>query len=296
MKKLTYSILAIIAFGLWTGCNNDDDDAPNPEQQAIDEDLIQGYISTNNLNATAVGDGLYVVIDEAGTGAVPGASDFLAVHYEGFLLDGSKFDSSKDRKAVSVFPLNGVIQGWQRGIPQFKEGGSGKILIPSHLAYGNRPPGGIPANAVLVFDVEVFKAGGERDPVQRFADEVSIQEYIADKNLTALQGEDGLFYTVDVEGEGINPTSTDTVEVHYEGFLLNGNKFDSSRDRGTSIAFPLQDVIQGWQVGIPLFKEGGRGKLLIPSHLGYGGNASPNGTIPPFTVLVFDVELLKVGN
>ncbi|MEM6629967.1 MAG: FKBP-type peptidyl-prolyl cis-trans isomerase [Bacteroidota bacterium] len=296
MQKGIYCILAIFALSLWVGCNNDDDDnAPNPEQQAIDEDLIQGYISTNNLNATSVGDGLYVVIEEEGTGAVPGASDFLAVHYEGFLLDGTKFDSSKDRKAVTVFPLSGVIQGWQRGIPQFKEGGLGQILIPSHLAYGSNPPPGIPANAVLVFEVEIVATGASRDPVQRIADDQSIQEYISANNLSTQMDQDGLYFTVDTEGTGNNPLSDETVTVHYEGFLLNGTKFDSSRDRGTPATFSLTEVIQGWQMGIPLFQEGGRGKLLIPSHLAYG-DRSPSNLIPAYSVLVFDVELISVAN
>jgi len=290
MKKILYILCFVSAWG--TACNNDNGD--DVDQRAVDETRIQEYITSNNLDAMAVGEGLYVVIDSAGTGATPGASDFLAVHYEGFLLDGTQFDSSRDRKAVSVFPLNGVIQGWQLGIPQFKVGGGGTLLIPSHLAYGSNPPPGIPSNAILRFEVAIYATGATRDPVQRIADDQSIQDYLAENNLTAEEVGDGLYYVEETLGSGPNPTAEDTVTVHYEGFLLNGNKFDSSLDRNEPTTFPLSGVIQGWQRGIPLLQEGGTGKLLIPSHLAYGGS-TPSALIPPYSVLVFDVELLQVG-
>jgi len=97
-----------------------------------------------------------------------------------------------------------------------------------------------------------------------------------------------LQYVIETAGTEGNPSSTSNVQVNYRGYFLNGNEFDSSN--GTPISFNLGGVIQGWQEGIPLFQKGGKGVLLIPSHLAYG----PNGTngIPPNTPILFDVELL----
>lgn len=119
-----------------------------------------------------------------------------------------------------------------------------------------------------------------------------ILDYIADNNLTTQVTDEGVHYIVETEGTGTRPVITDNVECHYEGYLLDGTVFDSSYDRGQTATFPLGGVIKGWQIGIPLIKEAGKIKLLIPSHLGYGGRAV--GTIPSNSVLIFDVHLIDV--
>ena len=120
----------------------------------IDEDIILQYITDNNLNAQATGSGLYYVIDNPGNGDTPNINSTVTVAYVGKLTDGTIFDQSGTVPAT--FPLSGVIQGWQEGIPLFNEGGSGTLLIPSALGYGNQAVGSIPANSVLIFDVELI--------------------------------------------------------------------------------------------------------------------------------------------
>lgn len=102
----------------------------------------------------------------------------------------------------------------------------------------------------------------------------------------------GLQYTVQKEGTGKQPKATDTVEVHYEGKLLNGEVFDSSFTRGTPIEFPLNQVIAGWTEGLQLMKEGAEYTFYIPSDLGYGPSGS--GPIPPNSTLIFKVQLISV--
>lgn len=125
---------------------------------------------------------------------------------------------------------------------------------------------------------------------QAAADKALIEKYIAEKGLKAQSTPNGIYYVMEQEGSGGNPTAQSVVKVHYEGTLLNGSKFDSSYDRNQPIEFPLQQVIPGWQQGIPLFKKGGKGLLIIPSGLAYGKQSPP--PIPPNSVLVFKVELL----
>ena len=120
-----------------------------------------------------------------------------------------------------------------------------------------------------------------------------ILKYISDNNLNAVEGPEGLFYVIDQAGAGGNPSTSSTVTVHYEGFLLDGSKFDSSIDRGTPSTFGLSQVIRGWQLGIPFFKSGGKGKLIIPSSLGYGSQSVGNGDIPANSVLIFNIELIS---
>ncbi|RTY76177.1 FKBP-type peptidyl-prolyl cis-trans isomerase [Flavobacterium sp. LS1R10] len=121
--------------------------------------------------------------------------------------------------------------------------------------------------------------------------EKEIVDYIAKKKLTATKTDSGLYYVVNEAGTGAQPTASSNVTVAYKGYFTNGNVFDQSDASG--ISFGLNQVIKGWTEGIPFFKEGGNGVLLIPSHLGYGSNGS--GPIPAGSVLVFNVKLIKVN-
>ncbi len=104
----------------------------------------------------------------------------------------------------------------------------------------------------------------------------------------------GLQYQVLQEGTGPRPTINDTVTVHYTGTLLDGTVFDSSVERGEPISFPLQGVIQGWQEGLQLMPVGSKFRFWIPPELGYGARGA-GGVIPPNATLIFDVELLGIG-
>ena len=103
----------------------------------------------------------------------------------------------------------------------------------------------------------------------------------------------GLQYVDLTIGTGATAEAGQTVTVHYTGWLENGNKFDSSVDRGQPFCFPLGAgrVIKGWDEGVKGMKVGGKRKLIIPSKLGYGAQGA-GGLIPPHATLSFDVELL----
>jgi peptidylprolyl isomerase len=103
----------------------------------------------------------------------------------------------------------------------------------------------------------------------------------------------GLQYEViHKSGADEKPSSSDTVEVHYQGSLIDGTVFDSSIKRGQPISFKLNQVIKGWQEGLTHMSVGDKFRLYIPSTLGYGKNGT--GPIPPSATLIFDVELLNI--
>jgi peptidylprolyl isomerase len=110
-----------------------------------------------------------------------------------------------------------------------------------------------------------------------------------------VQTATGLEYVDLFEGTGARPKSGDTVSVHYTGWLKSGTKFDSSVDRGSPFEFPIGKgrVIKGWDEGVMSMKVGGKRKLIIPAHLGYGDRGA-GGVIPPGATLIFEVELLGV--
>lgn len=121
--------------------------------------------------------------------------------------------------------------------------------------------------------------------------EQEIIAYIAKNNLTAQKSNSGLYYVINEPGTGEQPTQNSNVTVAYKGYFTNGNVFDQSASEG--ISFGLQQVIKGWTEGIPYFKEGGSGILLVPAHLGYGNN--DYSTIPGGSVLIFEVKLVSVN-
>lgn len=105
----------------------------------------------------------------------------------------------------------------------------------------------------------------------------------------------GLKYSVDQQGTGAQAFIGQTVSVHYSGWLMDGTPFDSSRDRGTPLEFPLGAgrVIRGWDEGVAGMKVGEKRTLVIPSSLGYGARGM-GGVIPPDATLVFQIELIGV--
>ncbi|WKE67405.1 FKBP-type peptidyl-prolyl cis-trans isomerase [Gallaecimonas kandeliae] len=103
----------------------------------------------------------------------------------------------------------------------------------------------------------------------------------------------GLQYEVLAEGEGATPSAADKVKVHYHGTLIDGTVFDSSVARGEPISFPVTGVIKGWVEALQLMKVGSKWRLTIPHDLAYGEQGAGR-AIPPFAVLVFEVELLGI--
>lgn len=124
------------------------------EKAEMDKALNEKY-----AKAQTTASGLRYIVEQEGTGKAPLATDQVTVHYTGYLLNGKKFDSSVDRGQPATFGLNQVIRGWTEGLQLMKEGGKTKFIIPSELGYGAQGAGGglIPANAWLVFDVELIK-------------------------------------------------------------------------------------------------------------------------------------------
>jgi FKBP-type peptidyl-prolyl cis-trans isomerase FklB len=106
--------------------------------------------------------------------------------------------------------------------------------------------------------------------------------------------ESGLQYRVIKEGTGKQPKATDSVTVHYKGTLIDGKEFDSSYSRGEPVTFPLNNVIRGWTEALQLMREGAKYQIALPPELAYGERGAST-DIGPNAVLVFDIELIKVG-
>lgn len=143
MKKLIFFLF--ISVSILYSCKS---------QMEKDYEIIENYLNENNIEAQKHTSGIYYVIHQEGEGANPTIYDLVEVKYVGKLIDETIFDQTSEEDTVE-FRLYGTILGWQYGIPLIKKGGKETLYIPSELGYGNKSVGSIPANSVLIFDVEL---------------------------------------------------------------------------------------------------------------------------------------------
>ena len=169
MKKiLAIAMVALLMTGMASCGGNNTSETSNTEeatpeygQQIKDNKTIgREFMEQNakNDSVTQTQSGLQYMVLKEGTGAKPGPTDEVTVHYTGRLLDGTVFDSSVERGEPATFPLDKVIPGWTEGLQLMSEGSKYRLFIPSELAYGSKGSGDkILPNSTLIFDVELIK-------------------------------------------------------------------------------------------------------------------------------------------
>ncbi|MCK4662243.1 MAG: FKBP-type peptidyl-prolyl cis-trans isomerase [Bacteroidales bacterium] len=254
--------------------------------QVVPSKTIEPF-KTDGKDTIKTKSGLKYVIISQGKGEKPKNDEIIIVDYSGFLDDGKIFDSSVKRMKSFKFTLGQgqVIKAWDEGLKMIGKGGKIKLIVPPKLAYGRKGYKNIiPAKATLTFDIELLE----------IIPEIIIKPFAVEGKDT-IETETGLKYIDVVEGTGKQAFINAIVTVHYTGYLKDGTIFDSSVKTDEPIQFPLgaEKVIKGWDEGLLHMKEGGKTRLIIPYHLGYGeeGNLPQ---IPPRATLIFDVELLEV--
>ena len=222
-------------------------------------------------------------------------------------MNDSLFLSTKDKE----IPLYSQVDS-----PKFKgdplevlammgAGDSASCRVPVDLIFRGNPPAFLKKGDFMKLDITVDQVltKEEYDKMmmaqsvsQMQIEQKNIESYLTQNGLTGVKTAAGMYLVTEKEGTGKQPVNGSTVRVNYTGKLLNGQQFDSSLSPGREpfeFVIGQGSVIRGWDEGIPYFKEGGKGKLFIPSTLGYGEQGMGN-QIPPNSILVFDIELVEV--
>src|SRR5690606_552625 len=148
MKTNLFALLFIF----FISCGDDDEPA---DYVSLNDKEIRDYLAENNLEAEKSDSGLYYIIENEGTGVRPTTTDQVRVAYKGYFTNGNVFDQSPS--AGISFNLQQVIRGWTEGITYFKEGGSGMLLVPSHLGYGPQDFRSIFGGSVLIFEIDLIE-------------------------------------------------------------------------------------------------------------------------------------------
>jgi len=233
--------------------------------------------------------GIEIFDEVAGDGAELRTGMELTFHYTGWLVNGHKFGTSKDfgKPAKAVLGMGKMVRGLELGLESIKQGGVRWLRVSPGMAYGPVAMSNIPPNSILIFRIQAESA--------EYDDELAAtMDFFPNTDFVKWAlGQEGLKYFVEKEGSGKPVKAGDMVKVHYTGWLADGTKFDSSRDRDDPISLELGAgrVIRGWDLGLNGMKKGEKRLLLIPPNLGYGSSGA--GPIPPDATLVFAVEIVE---
>jgi FKBP-type peptidyl-prolyl cis-trans isomerase FkpA len=250
---------------------------------------------------------------KAGDGVLPKKEEFLVFEY---LLRDSKDSVWSDTYAQgmpAVIPIaDSSAIATEKGMFQMfrmlSKGDSVRVTMPIQKFFedigGGRAPAGVDTTLTMSYFIRVtdimnmaqfqdFKMAlmEKRKVSQVSKDAEIIDKYLADNNINAQKDTSGLAYVIHTSKGGAKPTPENCVEVKYKGmFLNNGQVFDQNE----KMSFPLNQVIQGWQLAIPKLGIGDSATFYIPSGLAYGERGA-QGAIPPNSILIFDVALLGFG-
>jgi FKBP-type peptidyl-prolyl cis-trans isomerase FkpA len=280
---------------------------------ACSDSKFDGYTKAEN--------GLYYKFfnhDESGTKVQIG--DGIIISYtiskenNDSLIVDSKSVSSDGTGAVTFTMRKSSFTGsFEDGMMMMAKGDSASFIVSADSFFlktngqNELPKGFNPGESLKgVFKIKEIRTAKEIEENQKkqkaerdaLAEEMMVKEkpsmdqYLADNKITAKPTASGLIYVETKKGSGANPKPTEIVKVHYTGMFLDGKVFDSSVERGEPVEFPLNQVIPGWTEGLQLMKKGGKAKLILPSVIAYG--AQGNQGIPPYSPLVFEVELIDI--
>lgn len=207
-----------------------------------------------------------------GTGAMVGADAAGSFRYAIFGTDGRLFECTEQQGNKLAGTTKSLRPEFLRELlPTVKVGDVLRLEVPKSMLGQNAPD--------TVWEVELLAI-------------TEVPKFTMPDAKKLVTTDSGLQYEVVKAGTGKTPTLSSTVLAHYTGWLTDGTMFDSSVVRGEPTEFPLNGVIKGWTEGLQLMQEGGIYKFVIPAALGYG--SADQGTIPPNSTLVFQVELVKV--
>ena len=247
---------------------------PLPPPTAIDD---------SEFEETA--EGLRFAVLQEGSGEFPEDKGSVFFHFSGWLEDGTSIGTSylADQPLQITIGREEIMPGWDLALGQMQLGEKTQFVVPAELALGETgSPPVIPENATLIFEFELV----EILPPPPSPTAVDESEY--------MTTESGLQYVILEEGDGATPEVGQLVVLNYRGWLEDGFQFDNSYDRDQPFEFALGQgsVIPGWDEGVALLQVGDTAQFVIPSELAYGPAGS--GSIPPDSVLIFEVELLEI--
>ncbi|MFN3784873.1 MAG: FKBP-type peptidyl-prolyl cis-trans isomerase [Spirosomataceae bacterium] len=283
MMSKRVGFLAFLMTALLSSCLDTSIEKEYAEAEERNEQEIAAYAKANNLTLTKSTLGVfYQKSRENATGRSIKEGEQAGIYYKLSLLNGTLIDSLMTGRPARIGYFGGsAISGFLESIALLKEGEKGVFLIPSSLAFANNPPTGVPNWSVLRVDLELVKIRDEKE---------QIEEHIADNKLTLTRTTASGLHLIrsSTQGGTGNFVNGDRIVLKYKGSFLNNTSFDSGE---LTVIIGSGGVIKGFEEGITLMQVGEKATIIFPSSIGYGARGS--GSIPPFTPLRFDLEIIS---
>ena len=271
---------------------------------AESRNALADYLQANNITVEPEPSGVYIIPIEKGKGQCPQKGDKVELDFSATLLNGQSVGSTLDSPDKFSFVLGEgyTIQGWEEIVPKMHLGERVKAIIPFDLAYGDHSVGSIPSYANLVYDIKllkitpaaVLKAEKEQAMLALKAEnEAAFYKYLKANDITEYT-ESRLFLKKLVTTEGAQPQVGQKVRIKYKAYFLDGTPLGDSDQLGDYYEIVIGEgrVLKGLEDGVSVMRVGEKARLVIPYTLAYGAQEYKN--IPPYSNLVFDVDLLEV--
>ncbi len=284
---------------------------------------IQDYITKNKVTVAPSDSGVYIIVQNPGSGRSIAKTDFVKINLTVSSIDGKKIFSTLDQNKPITFEYGKPFdtKGFDQAIATMKKGSKATVLVPSAMGFGEQGKKDMSGKDIVspyspvIYDIEVLDLKTKAENEKAVKDEeaakkktaaeamttepLQIQKYLKDNNITAKPTASGLYYIEKVKGKGPLAKAGNKVKVHYTGKLMNGKVFDSSLDKKPATPFEFTlgqgQVIPGWDEGLVLMSAGGKATLILPSKLAYGERGA-GADIPAYSPLVFDVELISISD
>lgn len=265
---------------------------------------IEAYLTDNEIESEMTSNGIYI-LNHVNTGGKQVDSGKVAViTFKGSLLNGTVFQETSPEFPYIIGQQDNYPFKWDEVLLKMHKGDKAEFILPSNLALGERGAQGIiPPYSPLILEVSVKDIMGKdeyqekrlaEEKKNRSSSKQKLDTYLQKNNIDKEPTSSGLIYITKEEGTGDKPQQGETALVHYKGYFLNGEVFDSSYKRGKPIEVKIGQggLIQGWLEAIPMMREGEKAQIIVPWRLAYGKQGK--GNIPPYANLVFDLELVEI--
>ena len=301
MKSIFSYLIALTIVGsllLLTGCLDNDSEAfDSKEQLAKDIAAIDAHLTQSQLLAEKDVNGVRMVIHELGTGLPATTTNTIKVDYVGSVLNNpNPFESGTATGLVS-----GFIAGWQIALTSLPVGTKATVYIPSQWGYGNRDQGSIPANSILVFEMDFVEIARSASEKERFTnDTTALNNYLLGKGYTDyVKDPSGVRYRITQLGGGPVPDLFDKLKVKLTYKTLTDDKnavIEATNEPSATFFSRVVDNLPGVVATLRELPEGSKAVAYIPSILGFGSRSvnANNTVIPARTNLIVEMELMEV--
>ena len=259
---------------------------------------------------------LYKLVDIGDSDKKPKIGDYVTVQMTiQSEKDSMLYDSriiGLDGSVTFILEKSPFQKDYREGFLSMSEGDSAIFLTDAYSFYmkkNNMPvPAGMKMESIIRINVRLLNVATpeehqlamqkEKEMLEKgeFEEKKVLDQFMADSNIAAQMISNGIYYIRMVEGQGLSPDSGSIALLNYKGCFLNGRCFDNTwESQPFEYVIGAEDqLIKGLEIGVKRMHEGEKAKFIIPSHLAYGNAGSANGIVPPFTTIIYEVELIKV--